>query len=102
MLKILLSNTMSLLDKVYKDRKENICTWLIIIFYSGTYHLMNVYPLLQVNANLSLKFCIGPDIDATRNFVYWLGTHSFYGIMGNYTEESIRGLGSRTTYDKEQ
>lgn len=54
----------------------------------------------MVNVDLSLTFCIGPDAEAARNFVYRLGAHRFDELLSGEAEESIRGLVYGVTHDR--
>ena len=54
----------------------------------------------MVHVDLSLTFCIGPDANAARNFVYRLGVYRFDELLTAKAEESIHGLVYGVTGDK--
>ena len=66
-IKISLSDIKTLIDKEDKDIKENIYTFFISFIFSEIFHIMNIYLLIEVDVDLSLTFCIVPNINLAQN-----------------------------------
>lgn len=55
---------------------------------------------VMVDADLSVTFRIGPNVEAARNFVYRLGAFRFDELLSAEIEERIRGLVQSQSHNK--